>query len=66
MGEDNDDILHNLLGLSEEQTIGFLEESIISEWPMDSENVYSLSPEEQRRRGIVSYHDPDYKEKLGI
>ena len=66
MGEDNDDILHNLLGLSEEQTIGFLEESIISEWPTDSDNVYSLTPEEQRRRGIVAYHDPDYKEKLGI
>lgn len=66
MGEDNDDILHNLLGLSEERTLGFLEESIISEWPMDTENVYSLTPEEQRRRGVVEYHDPDYKEKLGI
>ena len=66
LGEDNDDILGRLLDIDEITRVEMLADEIISEWPLDAQNVYHLTAEQQERRGTVDFHDPNYKEKLGI
>ncbi|MBI2854774.1 MAG: CoA transferase [Chloroflexi bacterium] len=71
LGQDNRDILVNLLGLSEDEVEKLAKEGVIGTKPTEADRMASsgwgvVPPAKQIELGIINEYDPDYKKNLGV
>ena len=66
LGDSNREMLMGVLGYSEKHYNKLQETGIIGERPKNPVPKPSLTLDDYVRYGRLAYHDPDYKQKLGI
>ena len=66
LGQHNRDLLQRTLGYNEARFNDLEKAGIVSRRPTNPNPPSTMSAEELVRQGRLAYHDPEYKEKLGI
>lgn len=66
LGEHNRYVLQGILGYSEDRYAALEKAGIVATQPTNPRKAAVLTPEERVQQGRLAYHDPDYKERLGI
>ncbi len=66
LGAHNRDVLQGILGYSDERYAVLERGGIIGTRPTKPRQLAHLPMDERVRQGKLAYHDPDYKERLGI
>jgi crotonobetainyl-CoA:carnitine CoA-transferase CaiB-like acyl-CoA transferase len=66
LGGDNREMLLDVLGYSEAQYSELDSTGIIGTYPTNPRPMPTMTLDDMVRVGRLSYHDPDYKQKLGI
>ena len=66
LGQHNEPVLTELLGVSKEEYLALEEDGIIGMVPTTGEPVIPAPIEEQLKKGRLAGWDPDYREKLDI
>jgi crotonobetainyl-CoA:carnitine CoA-transferase CaiB-like acyl-CoA transferase len=65
-GQHNRDVLQGILGYSEARYTELEQAGIIGNRPLNPRTPPNLEMDERVRQGRLAYHDPRFKEKLGI
>ena len=66
LGQHNRELLKGVLGYDEARCDELEEAGIIATIPTNHQSPADLSMDELVRRGRLAYHDPEYKQKLGL
>lgn len=66
IGQDNDRVLHDILGISDGDIEQMGREGVTAKEPINKEPPRNLTVNELKRQGTIIGHDPDYLEKLGL
>ena len=66
LGEHNRELLQGVLGYTESQYESLERAGIIADRPDNPGPPPAASQDDLVRRGRLAYHDPDYKDKLGV
>ncbi len=65
-GEDNEPLLQELLGLDQAAYDQLVQDSIVSNVPLNGEPAPLLAPQRAVEQGLLGGWDPDYRERLGL
>lgn len=65
-GQDNENLLCNLLGLDEDTYQGLLQDTIITDTPTSGDPSPQMEPARAVELGLLADYDPDYRERLGL
>ena len=66
LGEHNQNALLELLAYDQHRYEELEKSGIIGDRPANPRPVPTTTLDDQVERGLLAYHDPDYKAKLGI
>ena len=66
VGEHNEEVLSEVLGLSDEELAQLERDGIIGRDPIDPPEVQNLDPDRMADYPGIREHDPDYRKRLGL
>ncbi len=65
-GQHNREVLEGILGYGDRQCAALEQAGIVAAHPRTPRSPSPMSMDERVRQGRLAYHDPDFKERLGI
>jgi len=66
LGQHNREVLQGILGYTDEQYANLEQTGIIGDRPTKSRPLAHMEMDERVKQGRLAYHDPGFKERLGI